>query len=53
MKNNIIVVKDIDELEDKIVNYDSIVSNMPKINIGTNVKKFVSQFENIVNELVK
>lgn len=52
-KNYIIAVKDINDLEDKIINYDKIVNNMPRVSTDTNVKKFTSEFEKIVNGLLK
>lgn len=48
----IIPVYDINELEDKIVNYDKIVKEMNKDNTSNN-QKFCERFEEIVKELTE
>lgn len=48
----IIPVYDINELEDKIVNYDKIVKEMNKDNTSNN-RKFCERFEEIVKELIE
>ena len=49
--NSIIPVYDIEELEEKIVNYDSIVEEM-KGNYKSNNKQFVEKLENEVKEIM-
>ncbi len=48
---NIIVIDDIDDLEHVLVNYDSIVAQMPS-GIRSNNHKFCEEFEKIVLDLV-
>lgn len=48
---NIIPVFDIDELEDKIINYDIYCKKMNKTNFSNNAK-FCKKFEKIVDEIL-
>lgn len=51
-QGNIIVVEQIDELGDLLKNYDGIVERMTG-GLSSNNEKFCSEFEKIVDELVK
>ena len=49
---NIILVEDIDKLEETIASYDHIVANM-NASLNSNNEKFVTRFEEIVDDLMK
>lgn len=51
-QKNIIVVEEIEEIENVILNYDSIIKNMP-VSLKSNNAKFNESFEEIVNEILK
>ena len=51
-QGNIILVEDIEELINILDNYDSIVENL-KHDISSNNEKFCSEFERLINEMVK
>jgi UDP-N-acetylglucosamine transferase subunit ALG13 len=51
-QGNILVVEEIDDLKDIILNYDSIVSNMPN-KMKSNNLKFNDRIERIVEEMFK
>lgn len=49
-QGNVIVIEDIEDLEDTLLNYDSIVASMPA-SLNNNNARFVSAFKSMVDEL--